>query len=192
MLKMRSALVGAIACTSVLFALSPRDASASIITDNWSFNGTNTGSGSFTYDDTSGLVSSFTGSYNGNALTFWDASTPPVQVSGSNLVYHSVPNTNGADYIFDDLFPFTVGGLLVSTGSGAGQRFYDISLDFAGATNVDFFSINPDGSYLPDNGTFAVAAVPEPSTWAMMLLGFAGLGFMAYRRKNNKTAFRFA
>jgi hypothetical protein len=26
-------------------------------------------------------------------------------------------------------------------------------------------------------------AVPEPSTWAMMLLGFAGIGFMAYRRK---------
>ena len=29
-----------------------------------------------------------------------------------------------------------------------------------------------------------VGAVPEPSTWAMMILGFAGLGFMAYRRKN--------
>jgi hypothetical protein len=28
-------------------------------------------------------------------------------------------------------------------------------------------------------------AVPEPSTWAMLILGFAGLGFMAYRRKNN-------
>ena len=28
-----------------------------------------------------------------------------------------------------------------------------------------------------------VAAVPEPSTWAMMLLGFAGVGFFAYRRK---------
>ena len=27
------------------------------------------------------------------------------------------------------------------------------------------------------------AAVPEPATWAMMLLGFAGLGFMGYRRK---------
>ena len=26
-------------------------------------------------------------------------------------------------------------------------------------------------------------AVPEPSTWAMLLLGFAGIGFMAYRRK---------
>jgi PEP-CTERM motif len=28
-------------------------------------------------------------------------------------------------------------------------------------------------------------AVPEPSTWAMMILGFAGVGFMAYRRRNS-------
>jgi len=28
-----------------------------------------------------------------------------------------------------------------------------------------------------------LGGVPEPSTWAMMLLGFLGLGFMAYRRK---------
>jgi hypothetical protein len=29
------------------------------------------------------------------------------------------------------------------------------------------------------------SAVPEPSTWAMLLLlGFAGIGFMAYRRKS--------
>jgi hypothetical protein len=165
-------------------------ANATIITDSWTFSGTNTGSGSFKYDDTSGLVSSFTGNYNGNALTFWDASMAPVQANGGNLVYHGVPNTNGADYIFDNLFPFTVGGLLVSTGSDAGQRFYNISLDYAGASQVDFFSINPDGSYLRDNGTFAVAAVPEPSTWAMMILGFAGVGFMAYRRKS-KSAFRF-
>jgi hypothetical protein len=27
------------------------------------------------------------------------------------------------------------------------------------------------------------SAVPEPSTWAILLLGFAGIGFMAYRRK---------
>jgi len=37
---------------------------------------------------------------------------------------------------------------------------------------------------------FEVTAVPEPSTWAMMLLGFAGVGFMAYRRKATKPAFR--
>src|SRR3954452_10619301 len=28
-----------------------------------------------------------------------------------------------------------------------------------------------------------VSDVPEPPTWAMMILGFAGVGFMAYRRK---------
>ena len=31
--------------------------------------------------------------------------------------------------------------------------------------------------------TSTVSAVPEPSTWAMMILGFAGVGFMALRRK---------
>jgi hypothetical protein len=30
-----------------------------------------------------------------------------------------------------------------------------------------------------------VAAVPEPSTWAMLLIGFAGIGFMTYRRRSN-------
>jgi hypothetical protein len=32
-------------------------------------------------------------------------------------------------------------------------------------------------------GTWQVYDVPEPSTWAMMVLGFAGIGFMAYRQK---------
>ena len=35
--------------------------------------------------------------------------------------------------------------------------------------------------------TFSVtiaSPVPEPSTWAMMILGFAGVGFMAYRRRS--------
>ena len=32
-------------------------------------------------------------------------------------------------------------------------------------------------------------AAPEPSTWAMMILGFLGVGFMAYRKK---TTLRFA
>jgi hypothetical protein len=36
-------------------------------------------------------------------------------------------------------------------------------------------------------GTEVASAVPEPSTWAMMILGFAGVGFMAYRRKNQVT-----
>jgi hypothetical protein len=32
------------------------------------------------------------------------------------------------------------------------------------------------------------SAVPEPSTWAMLLLGFAGVGFMGYRRSRKDQA----
>jgi PEP-CTERM motif len=35
--------------------------------------------------------------------------------------------------------------------------------------------------FLQDSGTIS-SAVPEPSTWAMMLLGFVGLGFVGYCR----------
>jgi hypothetical protein len=36
---------------------------------------------------------------------------------------------------------------------------------------------------IPVNG-----AVPEPSTWAMMILGFACVGFMAHRKRKNGSA----
>jgi hypothetical protein len=35
----------------------------------------------------------------------------------------------------------------------------------------------------------SASAIPEPSTWAMMLVGFAGLGFAGYRKTNGKAAF---
>jgi hypothetical protein len=36
--------------------------------------------------------------------------------------------------------------------------------------------------------TFSVtAAVPEPSTWAMMILAFFGIGFMTYRQRKSTT-----
>jgi hypothetical protein len=52
-------------------------------------------------------------------------------------------------------------------------------------------SLSSGGDPVTDNLTANVTAVPEPATWAMMLLGFAGLGFMAYRRKSS-SAFRLA
>jgi hypothetical protein len=35
---------------------------------------------------------------------------------------------------------------------------------------------------------FTLASVPEPSTWAMMVLGFAGLGYAAFRRNSKGRA----
>jgi PEP-CTERM motif len=44
---------------------------------------------------------------------------------------------------------------------------------------ISLFVINPGGS---------ITAVPEPSTWAMMLLGFAGLGYAGYRASRTAAA----
>jgi PEP-CTERM motif len=44
------------------------------------------------------------------------------------------------------------------------------------------FSESGTLTFSPSGG--ATPAVPEPSTWAMLILGFAGIGFMAYRRKS--------
>jgi hypothetical protein len=55
---------------------------------------------------------------------------------------------------------------------------------YCGASPV-FSTTSPEYLMLEAIGYDPVAgAVPEPSTWAMMLLGFAGTGFMAYRRKS--------
>jgi len=48
---------------------------------------------------------------------------------------------------------------------------------FARMTNLND---GPDSFFL----TPSVAAVPELSTWAMMIVGFAGLGFLGYRKQN--------
>ncbi len=40
-------------------------------------------------------------------------------------------------------------------------------------------------------GPSRVGGVPEPSTWAMMILGFFGVGFMAYRRSGRRNGMAF-
>ena len=61
-------------------------------------------------------------------------------------------------------------------------------LDFATTkAGYELVDINQPGIWT----TPQISAVPESSTWAMMILGFAGVGFMAYRRKN-QPSFRVA
>jgi len=55
-----------------------------------------------------------------------------------------------------------------------------------GDATLTFASLNKpsDNPYGPVIGDVSISAVPEPSTWAMMILGFLGVGFVAYRRKS--------
>jgi hypothetical protein len=69
---------------------------------------------------------------------------------------------------------------------GAPLQNYSFVVTTNGGSLV-FEALNPQS---PGQGTnvgnildnVQVSAVPEPATWAMMLIGFAGIGFAAYRR----------
>jgi hypothetical protein len=70
-----------------------------------------------------------------------------------------------------------------------------VGWDVSGGTSTSTATANTHEGHVFIPNTFqilGVATVPEPSTWAMMILGFAGVGFMAYRRKQNGQALRLA
>ena len=59
-----------------------------------------------------------------------------------------------------------------------------ISQYFASGTNTLDFIVNNDGgpTALRVEVAGSVAAVPEPATWALITLGFVGLGYAGFRR----------
>jgi hypothetical protein len=73
------------------------------------------------------------------------------------------------------------------------QAFSLAGLNGQSLSSIIFDGNNPGGGepFLAAVTT-AVAAVPEPSTWAMMILGFAGLGFLAHRRRVQNSALTVA
>jgi hypothetical protein len=65
-------------------------------------------------------------------------------------------------------------------GSPAGNQL--VTITGLGAFNTVTFSSTGNAF------EFSLASVPEPSTWAMMALGFAGLGYAAFRRNTKGSA----
>lgn len=95
-----------------------------------------------------------------------------------------------------------VNGFDGQSSPNTGETFAQFVADH-GAAGLSYITLDVDGGFsstqqaLINNFTvnsdvFAVAAVPEPSTWAMMLLGFAGVGAMTYRRRKQSTSFTAA
>jgi hypothetical protein len=97
--------------------------------------------------------------------------------------FASVPKATAA---LDDATPSLI-GLSYSVGKNI---FYGYAL-FDGANFEEYgFQTTPNTAI--DASAAIASAVPEPSTWAMMILGFSGVGFLAYRKKRNGSSFRFA
>ena len=69
------------------------------------------------------------------------------------------------------------------------------SLDFtaSGSTSTLSFVSTTGTAYGAALDNVSVTAVPEASTWAMMILGFLGLGFFGYRKSTaSGSPFRMA
>jgi hypothetical protein len=68
-------------------------------------------------------------------------------------------------------------GASVNGFNATGSAWVDPFFDAPGGYTI----ITSDGI---GNLPLLASPVPEPSTWAMLLLGFTGVGFIAYRRKS--------
>ena len=76
--------------------------------------------------------------------------------------------------------PFDVNGLLFVTAQNPGG-YWNLWGNSPGNYSLWEFV----GSYnypIQESGTLSVAAAPEPSTWAMLALGFVALTFVGRRR----------
>jgi len=112
------------------------------------------------------------------------------------LVSFTAPaSTNPGTALFTDVIMGSVtsgsGGISVNFDSGP-QTFTFDGGTFTFSVHSVSLNVSPDQlNSIAVSGQILVQAVPEPSTWAMMILGFMGVGFMAYRRKNT-SVFRIA
>lgn len=105
------------------------------------------------------------GSFSGNG-----SATQSIDVWINNAFAQTISSSYSTSVLSGILQPYTVA--FTTTGGPLTIEFRDSS---SNTSSVDG---------LLDN--VSVTAVPEPATWAMMFLGFAGVGFMAYRRSRKE------
>ena len=74
----------------------------------------------------------------------------------------------------------------------AGRGF--VTWEWPGGTSLEDHTGQPLALDLvvTDRANGNTTAAPEPATWAMMLLGFAGVGFMTHRRRSQSFALTVA
>jgi hypothetical protein len=125
-------------------------------------------------------------------LTFSQAVVNPV------FAIWSLGQGNGpASFEFDQTPTFISGGASAEYGGGPINVLGNVvsgeevngTVQFKGTfTSLTWTNPQFENWYGFNVGFQSVAPVPEPATWFMMILGFAGVGYMTYRRKRQATA----
>ena len=111
-----------------------------------------------------------------------------------NLSFAYSPRTgvastsNGIEVFWDGVSQGTFTGF---TNANTAWVLENLNVTGTGLDTLEFRAVGTSDSYGGSlDAVSLTAAVPEPSTWAMLLIGFVGIGFMAYRRKQNGQALR--
>lgn len=132
------------------------------------WNGTNTS-----------LLFSQTVSFGASGSASWISSGPlSFELDAGNTYYFAILGTTVVQLASN--FPtvaYSSNGLTALTTGNVNYAFFDNPIAFS--SGLRQVALRIEG---------VESAVPEPSTWAMMVLGFAGIGYLAYRRRNQFAA----
>jgi hypothetical protein len=176
---MRKTLFTTIAAltTTVLFTITTANASIYKFTFQ-SSDAELTAAGEFTVNaadqvtGVSGIISGLTNQTIGAVTSNPGFPSPSYSPDGS-FIYNNVYHPTGMS--------FDVDGLLFVTEQNPGGYW-----NLWGTSPGNYSLFESAGSYnypIQETGTLSVMAAPEPSTWAMLALGFTALGFVGRRRQ---------
>jgi hypothetical protein len=190
---MRKLSSGPIFTATIIASLFSAAPAAEAVTFLWSYSGPGVSGGgtiqATQQDAVTYLITSISGTANGQTIsglslyggadnTIFYPNPPNVVVDGNGFAF-GVGNGSTAYNIYEDFglypapSPYHCGAAYCIIGPG------DPTLPGFGAG---------DPVVALETLTLTLTGVPEPATWAMMLSGFAGLGFAAYRRKKANLA----
>jgi hypothetical protein len=193
------------------FATDPADMGGSLVTVTFADNSTSSASWGTTGASALGWSLTEVGDTFNGTWTFTNTSNQSIKGFAFNGVFDVVPNTTNSpgsstgksidlisapgplnvDVTYTN--QLTVGGVFYNdlytmmifafSGNGPSANGLASGASIRYVTDTDNASATTGG---------ITTGVPEPSTWAMMILGFFGIGFVAYRRKNGGSALRAA
>jgi hypothetical protein len=186
---MRKLGLGSIFAATIAASVFSAAPQAQAVTFLWSFSGPGVSGGGAMQATFQGgvtyLLTAISGTINGQAILGLSG-----YAGGDQLVFYPNPpnvvvNGNG--------FGFSVGNGSISYNIYEDFGLYPLPSPYH--CGAPYCLIGPGDTLTGGAGdpvialeTLTLTAAPEPATWAMMLVGFAGLGFAAYRRKTAAVA----
>jgi PEP-CTERM motif len=121
----------------------------------------------------------------GTEMATWN--TPQTSLA---LYWGSIDGDGNINSLSISMGAYTLTGVELATMFGAdgnGNQVSPLGNQLVRITGLDPFTTATFSS-TANAFEFSLASVPEPSTWAMMALGFAGLGYAAFRQNSKGRA----